>query len=174
MEGPTPVSALIHAATMVTAGIYFSIRMSYLFEFSPLILNYMVFFGSLTCFLCGIIGFVQDDIKKIIAYSTCSQLGYMFFMCGMSQYNIAFFHLINHDFFKGLLFLTGGIIIHIFNDQDLRNIGGLKNISFFLYTILLIGVLSLDGFFFFSSIESKDIILEFANYKLIISNNFGY
>jgi len=133
MEGPTPVSALIHAATMVTAGLYLAIRFSFIFEYNSLVKNYMVIFGSVTAIIAGLMGFFQDDIKKIIAYSTCSQLGYMFYMCGISQYELAFYHLINHAFFKALLFLSGGLIIYIYKNQDSRKIYGLKGIIFFFY-----------------------------------------
>jgi len=149
MEGPTPVSALIHAATMVTAGIYLCIRMSYIFEFSSAVQNLMILAGCLTAFISGLIGFMQTDIKKIIAFSTCTQLGYMLLMCGMSQYEMAFYHLLNHAFFKALLFLAGGVVIHLFKNQDVRKMGGIRLISGFLYVVLLIGTLASDGFFFF-------------------------
>lgn len=123
MEGPTPVSALIHAATMVTAGIFLIIRCSFLFNLSPDILIILVIFGSLTAILAGSIALVQTDLKKIIAYSTCSQLGYMLLSCGLSGYKVAFYHLLNHGFFKALLFLSAGLLIHIFfDDQDLRKV----------------------------------------------------
>jgi proton-translocating NADH-quinone oxidoreductase chain L len=170
MEGPTPVSALIHAATMVTAGIYLCIRLSFLIEFSTLTLNIMIFIGSFSSFLAGLIGILQCDIKKIIAYSTSTQLGYMLLMCGLSEYDLALYHLLNHAFFKALLFLAGGVLIHIYKNQDLRKMSGLRTISPFLYVVLLIGTFSSDGFFFFSSVESKDIILEFSSYTLTITS----
>jgi len=172
MEGPTPVSALIHAATMVTAGIYLCIRLSYVFEFSTLSLNLMVFIGALTNFVAGFMGMFQTDIKKIIAYSTCTQLASMLMMCGYSEYDLAFYHLINHAFFKALLFLTGGVLIALYKTQDTRKMEGLRGISSFLYAIILISVLASDGFFFFSSVESKDLILEFGSYMFVTEAEF--
>ncbi len=126
MEGPTPVSALIHAATMVTAGVFLVVRSSFLFENCYNILIFVSFIGGLTCLFSGLIGVFQYDIKKIVAYSTCSQLGYMFFSCGMSNYSVGLFHLFNHAFFKALLFLSMGSIIHaLFDEQDIRRMGGL-------------------------------------------------
>jgi proton-translocating NADH-quinone oxidoreductase chain L len=126
MEGPTPVSALIHAATMVTAGVFLIARCSFLFEMSPIILNFIVIIGSLTALFASTTGLFQNDIKKVIAYSTCSQLGYMIFACGLSGYDIGIFHLFNHAFFKALLFLAAGAIIHSLNDeQDMRKMGNL-------------------------------------------------
>ena len=170
MEGPTPVSALIHAATMVTAGVFLIIRCSYLFEYSVDSLLIIGIVGSLTCFFSSTIGIVQNDIKKIIAFSTCSQLGYMIFSCGLSSYHISFFHLINHAFFKALLFLTSGIIIHAFNnEQDMRKMGGVLKLLPCSYSFILIGSLALTGFPFLSGFYSKDIILEtsYTKYKLI-------
>jgi NADH:ubiquinone oxidoreductase subunit 5 (subunit L)/multisubunit Na+/H+ antiporter MnhA subunit len=170
MEGPTPVSALIHAATMVTAGVFLIIRCSYLFEYSLDILLIIGIIGSLTCFFSATIGIVQNDIKKIIAFSTCSQLGYMIFSCGLSSYHISFFHLINHAFFKALLFLTSGIIIHAFNnEQDMRKMGGVLKLLPCSYSFMLIGSLALAGFPFLSGFYSKDIILEisYTKYKLV-------
>src|ERR1700743_3761323 len=112
MEGPTPVSALLHAATMVTAGVFLVIRSSLIFEYSSKILVLLILFGTITALFSSMIATFQYDIKKIIAYSTCSQLGYMFFSCGLSNYNVAFFHLFNHAFFKSLLFLSAGVLIH--------------------------------------------------------------
>jgi NADH:ubiquinone oxidoreductase subunit 5 (subunit L)/multisubunit Na+/H+ antiporter MnhA subunit len=174
MEGPTPVSALIHAATMVTAGIYLCIRLSFLFEFSSIALNIMILFGSFSALISGLMGIFQNDIKKIIAYSTSTQLGYMFLMCGLSQYDLALYHLMNHAFFKALLFLAGGVLIYIYKNQDLRKMSGLRIISSFLYTILLIGTLSSDGFFFFSSLDSKDVIIEISSYSLTIDSSISY
>jgi NADH:ubiquinone oxidoreductase subunit 5 (subunit L)/multisubunit Na+/H+ antiporter MnhA subunit len=114
MEGPTPVSALLHAATMVTAGIFLILKCSFIFEFSALVLLFISLFGGLTCFFSGIIGLFVYDIKKVIAYSTCSQLGYMFVSAGFSRYDVSFFHLFNHAFFKALLFVSAGSIIHSF------------------------------------------------------------
>src|SRR6202161_3476779 len=126
MEGPTPVSALIHAATMVTAGVFLIIKCSPLFEYAPKILIFVTFIGALTAFFAATVGLVQNDIKKVIAYSTCSQLGYMVFACGLSMYHVSLFHLTNHAFFKALLFLSAGAIIHsLSNEQDMRKFGGL-------------------------------------------------
>jgi NADH-ubiquinone oxidoreductase chain 5 len=136
MEGPTPVSALIHAATMVTAGVFLLARCSYLFEFSPLVLNFVVFIGSTTSFFAATTGLFQNDMKRVIAYSTCSQLGYMIFACGLSSYEVGMFHLSNHAFFKALLFLGAGSIIHAVSDeQDMRKLGGLKNILPFFFLV---------------------------------------
>ena len=170
MEGPTPVSALIHAATMVTAGIYIITRCSPLFEYSNISLKIIIIMGSLTAFFASTIGLTQNDFKKIIAYSTCSQLGYMFLSCGLSNYPLAMFHLTNHAYFKALLFLCSGVIIHVLNDeQDIRKMGGLKKIMPFSYITFLIGSLSLMGFPFLSGFYSKDLILEncFSNFNQI-------
>ena len=163
MEGPTPVSALIHAATMVTAGVFVILRSSPLLEYSNISLFVITVIGSLTAFMAATIGIVQNDLKKVIAYSTCSQLGYMVFACGLSNYSIGFFHLINHAFFKALLFLTAGALIHSMSDeQDLRKMGGLKSILPYTYVMFLIGSLSLMGFPFLTGFYSKDLILETA------------
>jgi NADH-ubiquinone oxidoreductase chain 5 len=163
MEGPTPVSALIHAATMVTAGIYLITRCSPIFEYSIFSLEIITIFGALTAFFASTIGLVQNDIKKIIAYSTCSQLGYMFFSCGLSNYALAIFHLSNHASFKALLFLTAGSLIHSMNDeQDIRKMGGLRRILPFTYMMFVIGSLALIGFPFLTGFYSKDVILEIA------------
>lgn len=160
MEGPTPVSALIHAATMVTAGVFLVIKCSFLFEFAEITLGFMTIIGALTSLYGASVGFMQYDIKKIIAYSTCSQLGLMFCACGLSAYSLALFHLINHAFFKALLFLCAGSVIHALNDeQDIRKMGGLKNILPFTYISMLIASLSLMGFPFFSGFYSKELIL---------------
>jgi len=156
MEGPTPVSALIHAATMVTAGVFLVIRLSPIFETLPSILLIIIFIGSLTSFFSSIIGLTQNDLKKVIAYSTCSQLGYMITICGFSCYNVSLFHLINHGFFKALLFLSAGSIIHAFNDeQDFRKMGGVKFFLPLSYSLVLIGSLSLMGLPFFNRILFK-------------------
>jgi len=175
MEGPTPVSALIHAATMVTAGVFLIIKCSPIFEFAPAILVLITLIGAFTSFFAATIGLVQSDIKKVIAYSTCSQLGYMFFVCGLSGYNIGLFHLVNHAFFKALLFLSAGAIIHsLSNEQDMRKYGGLIRILPFTYIMLLIGSLSLMGFPFLTGYYSKDLILEFAFSKYTILGNTVY
>lgn len=164
MEGPTPVSALIHAATMVTAGVFLVIRCSAIMEFSPRVLFLIAIWGGVTAFISGTIGAVQSDIKKIIAYSTCSQLGYMILSCGLSLYNVGFFHLFNHAFFKALLFLSAGSVIHLMsNEQDIRKMGGLASVSPFIYINVLIGSLALAGFPFLAGFYSKDLIIEASN-----------
>ena len=169
MEGPTPVSALIHAATMVTAGIFLLIRMSYLLEYNDIILKILVIIGGLTIIFTGLIACFQNDIKKIIAYSTCSQLGYMVVACGLSQYNLAIFHLFNHGFFKALLFLGAGIIIHILNnEQDMRKMGKLIYYIPFVYKCFFIGTVALIGLPFLSGYYSKEIII-----NMIISNSYN-
>jgi len=169
MEGPTPVSALIHAATMVTAGVFLLARCSYFFEFSDLSLMIICLIGATTSFFASTTGLFQNDMKRVIAYSTCSQLGYMFFSCGISNYDVGMFHLYNHAFFKALLFLGAGSVIHSLSDeQDLRKMGGLKNILPFSYAAILIGSLALGGFPFLAGFYSKDIILE-ASYSTYTS-----
>ena len=175
MEGPTPVSALIHAATMVTAGVYLLIRCSPLFEFAPNTLSFITIIGGLTGFFAATVALVQNDIKKIIAYSTCSQLGYMVFACGLSNYNVAFFHLFNHAFFKALLFLAAGSIIHALQDeQDIRKMGGLVNVLPLTYVSFLIASLSLAGFPFLSGFYSKELILEVAYVSYTSDSYFTY
>ena len=163
MEGPTPVSALIHAATMVTAGVFLMIRFSSLLEFTPFVLFLMVIIGALTAFFASMIGVFQNDLKKIIAYSTCSQLGYMIFCCGLSNYTVSMFHLSNHAFFKALLFLCAGSVIHAVSDeQDIRKMGSLINFLPITYSLMLIGSLALAGFPFLTGFYSKDFILELS------------
>lgn len=163
MEGPTPVSALIHAATMVTAGVFLMVRFSPLLEFTPFVLFLMVTFGSVTAFFASMIGVFQNDLKKIIAYSTCSQLGYMIFCCGLSNYTVSMFHLSNHAFFKALLFLCAGSVIHAVSDeQDVRKMGSLVNFLPLTYSMMLIGSLALAGFPFLTGFYSKDFILELS------------
>jgi len=175
MEGPTPVSALIHAATMVTAGVFLLARCSFLFEFSPLVLNFIMLIGASTAFFASTTGLFQNDIKKVIAYSTCSQLGYMIFACGLSSYEVGIFHLSNHAFFKALLFLGAGSVIHAVSDeQDMRKMGGLKNLLPFSYSIMLIGSLALIGFPFLTGFYSKDTILEVAYAKYSVWGHFCY
>lgn len=175
MEGPTPVSALIHAATMVTAGIFLVIRCSPLFEYSAGVLSVVAIFGALTALFAASIGLVQNDLKKIIAYSTCSQLGYMVFACGISNYSSGFFHLINHAFFKALLFLCAGSVIHaLANEQDIRRMGGLAKILPITYVMMLIGSLSLLGFPFLTGFYSKDVVLELAFSSYSVSGLFAY
>jgi len=168
MEGPTPVSALIHAATMVTAGVFMIIRCSPIFEFSPQALIVVTCVGAMTAFFAATTGLFQNDLKKVIAYSTCSQLGYMVFACGLSNYSVSMFHLANHAFFKALLFLSAGSVIHALADeQDMRRMGGLLKVLPFTYVMIVIGSLSLMGFPFLTGFYSKDVILElsFAHYS---------
>ena len=163
MEGPTPVSALIHAATMVTAGVFLVVRCSPLFEYSQTALNVVTIVGMTTAIFAASVALVQNDIKKIIAYSTCSQLGYMFFAAGIGAYHVAMFHLFTHAFFKALLFLGSGSVIHAFKDeQDIRNMGGVRKKLPYTYLLMLIGTLALTGFPFLSGFYSKDAIIEFA------------
>ena len=163
MEGPTPVSALIHAATMVTAGVFLVVRCSPIFEYSPLALNLVTIIGMSTAFFAATIALVQDDIKKIIAYSTCSQLGYMFFAAGVGAYNVAMFHLFTHAFFKALLFLGSGSVIHSFkNEQNINAMGGVWKKLPYTWALMVIGTLALTGFPFLSGFYSKDAIIEFA------------
>ena len=163
MEGPTPVSALIHAATMVTAGVYLLIRSSPLIEYSSTVLLICLWLGAITTVFSSLIGLFQQDIKKIIAYSTMSQLGMMVIAIGLSSYNIAIFHLINHAFYKGLLFLGAGAVIHaVADNQDLRRYGGLISFLPLTYTVILIASLSLVAFPFMTGFYSKDFILESA------------
>lgn len=169
MEGPTPVSALIHAATMVTAGVFLLSRCSFLFEFSPFALNFVILIGSSTAFFAATTGLFQNDMKRVIAYSTCSQLGYMIFACGLSNYEVGMFHLSNHAFFKALLFLGAGSVIHALSDeQDMRKMGGIRKILPLSYGIMLIGSFALMGFPFLAGFYSKDVILEasFATFKI--------
>jgi proton-translocating NADH-quinone oxidoreductase chain L len=175
MEGPTPVSALIHAATLVTAGVFLIIRCSYFFEFSPVCLNILCLVGGLTAFFAATIGLVQSDIKKVIAYSTLSQLGYMVFACGISNYSISLFHLANHALFKALLFLGAGSIIHGLSDQqDMRKMGGLFNYFPITSTSILIGSIALTGIPFFTGFYSKDLILENALSSYNLVGNYAY
>lgn len=173
MEGPTPVSALIHAATMVTAGIFLVIRLSYLIDFSEKTLILMVIFGTLTSLYSGLIALGQWDLKKIIAFSTCSQLGYMLVMCGLSSYTLSFYHLSTHAFFKALLFLSAGYVIHLFSgEQDIRKMGSLIHVSSFSYIFLLVGSLSLMGFLFLSGFYSKEMIIHLFSLKSEIRITF--
>ena len=163
MEGPTPVSALIHAATMVTAGVFLVCRLSPVIEYAPFALDVITIVGALTAILAATIGMTQFDIKRVIAYSTCSQLGYMFFAAGVSAYPAAMFHLTTHAFFKALLFLGAGSVIHALSDeQDLRNMGGIWRKIPITYSLMWIGSLALAGFPFFAGYYSKDMIIEAA------------
>ena len=172
MEGPTPVSALIHAATMVTAGVFLVVRCSPIYEYSELALSIVTIIGMTTAIFAGSVALVQDDIKKIIAYSTCSQLGYMFFATGIGAYNVAMFHLFTHAFFKALLFLGAGSVIHAFHEeQNINKMGGVKNKLPVTYALMLIGTLALTGFPLFSGFFSKDAIIEFA---YLTDSSLGY
>ncbi|QCK87678.1 NADH-quinone oxidoreductase subunit L [Phreatobacter aquaticus] len=169
MEGPTPVSALIHAATMVTAGVFMVARLSPIFEYSPTALTVVMFFGATTAFFAATVGLVQNDIKRVIAYSTCSQLGYMFVALGAGAYSVGIFHLFTHAFFKALLFLGAGSVIHaMHHEQDMRNMGGLAPHIKFTYVMMVIGTLALTGFGIpflhvgFAGFHSKDAIIEVA------------
>lgn len=175
MEGPTPVSALIHAATMVTAGIFLIIRCSPLFEFAPTALLCVTIIGVLTAFFAATVGIVQNDIKKVIAFSTSSQLGYMTFICGLSAYDVSLFHLVNHAFFKALLFLSAGSVIHALSgEQDMRKFGGLGKLLPYTYSMFLVGSLALAGTPFLSGFYSKDLILEVAFSKYVSEGFFAY
>ncbi len=175
MEGPTPVSALIHAATMVTAGVFLIARTSPLFEYSASILNLVTVVGACTAFFAATVGLLQNDLKRVIAYSTCSQLGYMVFACGLSNYSVGIFHLANHAFFKALLFLGAGSIIHaVADEQDMRKMGGLKELVPFTYSMMVIGSLALIGFPFLTGFYSKDVILEVAYGKYTPQGHFSY
>ena len=172
MEGPTPVSALIHAATMVTAGVFLVVRCSPIFEYSQLTLNIITFVGMSTAFFAATVALVQNDIKKIIAYSTCSQLGYMFFAAGVGAYNVAMFHLFIHAFFKALLFLGSGSVIHSFKDeQNINQMGGIWKKLPYTWVLMIIGTLALTGFPFLSGYYSKDAIIEYAYLR---GNTAGY
>ena len=163
MEGPTPVSALIHAATMVTAGVFMVARLSPLFELAPVASAFVTFIGATTAIFAATIGLVQNDIKRIIAYSTCSQLGYMFVAMGVGAYSVGMFHLFTHAFFKALLFLgSGSVILAMHHEQDIRNMGGLWRKIPFTYSVMIIGTLSLTGFPLTAGYFSKDKIIEAA------------
>ncbi|WP_102958287.1 NADH-quinone oxidoreductase subunit L [Mangrovicella endophytica] len=176
MEGPTPVSALIHAATMVTAGVFMLARMSPVFELSHEALTVVTFVGATTAFFAATVGLVQNDIKRVIAYSTCSQLGYMFVALGVGAYGAAIFHLFTHAFFKALLFLGAGSVIHAVSDeQDMRNMGGLRKHIPITYWMMVIGTLALTGFPFTAGYFSKDAIIEsaYAGHNSFAAYGFG-
>src|SRR5205814_2275924 len=161
MEGPTPVSALIHAATMVTAGVFMVARLSPLFELAPNAQAVVMFFGATTAFFAATVGLVQNDIKRIVAYSTCSQLGYMFVAMGAGAYSVGMFHLFTHAFFKALLFLGSGSVIYaMHHEQDIRNMGGLKDKIPYTYSVMVIGTLALTGFPLTAGYFSKDAVIE--------------
>ncbi|MEE9330648.1 MAG: NADH-quinone oxidoreductase subunit L [Methylophilaceae bacterium] len=175
MEGPTPISALIHAATMVTAGIFMVARMSPLFELSTTALSFVMFIGAVTALFMGFLGIIQNDIKRVIAYSTLSQLGYMTVALGASAYSVAMFHLMTHAFFKALLFLAAGsVIMGMHHDQDIRNMGGLKKYFPVTWVTTLIGSLALIGTPFFAGFYSKDSIIEAVKFSHIPGSGFAY
>jgi NADH-quinone oxidoreductase subunit L len=171
MEGPTPVSALIHAATMVTAGVFMVARLSPLFELAPTAREFVMIIGASTAFFAATVGLVQNDIKRVIAYSTCSQLGYMFVAMGAGAYSVGMFHLFTHAFFKALLFLGSGSVIHaMHHEQDMRKMGGLKDRIPFTYAMMIIGTLALTGFPLTAGYFSKDAIIESS---FVTNNPFG-
>lgn len=175
MEGPTPISALIHAATMVTAGIFMVTRMSPLFELSDTALSFIVVIGSITALFMGFLGIIQNDIKRVVAYSTLSQLGYMTVALGVSAYNVAVFHLMTHAFFKALLFLgAGSVIIGMHHDQDMRNMGGLRKYMPITWITSLLGSLALIGTPFFAGFYSKDSIIEAVHASHLWGSGFAY
>ncbi|HEX4410507.1 MAG TPA: NADH-quinone oxidoreductase subunit L [Xanthobacteraceae bacterium] len=175
MEGPTPVSALIHAATMVTAGVFMVARLSPLFELAPDAKAFVVFIGATTAMFAATIGLVQNDIKRIVAYSTCSQLGYMFVAMGSGAYSIGMFHLFTHAFFKALLFLgSGSVILAMHHEQDIRNMGGLWRKIPFTYAMMFIGTLALTGFPGFAGFYSKDAIIDADDVATGIMSSYGY
>ena len=175
MEGPTPISALIHAATMVTAGIFMVARMSPLFELSDTALSFVIIIGSITALFMGFLGVIQNDIKRVVAYSTLSQLGYMTVALGASAYSVAIFHLMTHAFFKALLFLgAGSVIIGMHHDQDIRNMGGLRKYMPITWITSLIGSLALIGTPFFAGFYSKDSIIEAVAVSHIFGSGFAY
>ncbi len=175
MEGPTPISALIHAATMVTAGIFMVARMSPLFELSETALSFVMIIGAITALFMGFLGIIQNDIKRVVAYSTLSQLGYMTVALGASAYSVAVFHLMTHAFFKALLFLAAGsVIIAMHHDQDIRNMGGLRRYMPITWITSLIGSLALIGTPFMSGFYSKDSIIEAVEYSHLAGSGFAY
>lgn len=175
MEGPTPVSALIHAATMVTAGVFLLIRCSPFYEYVPVVLYYITLVGALTAFMAATTGLVQFDMKRVVAYSTCSQLGYMVFGCGLSAYSVSLFHLYNHAFFKALLFLSCGAVIHALHDeQDMRRMGGLLGILPMTAMLFMIGSLALMGFPFLTGFYSKDVLIEVAYARFSVDGAFAH
>ncbi|PKO24315.1 MAG: NADH-quinone oxidoreductase subunit L, partial [Betaproteobacteria bacterium HGW-Betaproteobacteria-8] len=175
MEGPTPISALIHAATMVTAGIFMVARMSPLYELSTTALSFVLIIGAITALFMGFLGIIQNDIKRVVAYSTLSQLGYMTVALGASAYSVAMFHLMTHAFFKALLFLAAGsVIMAMHHDQDIRNMGGLRKYMPITWITSLIGSLALIGTPLFSGFYSKDSIIEAVKFSDIAGSGFAY
>jgi NADH-quinone oxidoreductase subunit L len=175
MEGPTPISALIHAATMVTAGIFMVARMSPLYELSTTALSFVIVIGAITALFMGFLGIIQNDIKRVVAYSTLSQLGYMTVALGASAYSVAIFHLMTHAFFKALLFLAAGsVIIGMHHEQDIRRMGGLWKYMKITWITSLIGSLALIGTPFFAGFYSKDSIIEAVKYATVPGAGFAY
>lgn len=175
MEGPTPVSALLHAATIVTAGIFLLLRSQCFWQYTDNVSFLIIICGSITAFFAALCGLVQYDIKKVIAFSTCSQLGYILYACGLGEYNVCLYHLTNHAFFKALLFLCAGAVIHTLNgEQDLRRIGGLVKIIPVTYIAMLFASLALLGFPFLSGFFSKDILIELAWCKYSVDGIFTF
>ena len=175
MEGPTPVSALLHAATMVTAGIFLMIRSAPIWPYAPTTMFLMTIWGAVTAFFAATCGLVQHDIKKIIAFSTCSQLGYMFYACGLGNFTASLYHLTNHAFFKALLFMGAGAVIHALQgEQDLRRMGGLAQLMPMTYVSMLLASLSLLGFPFLSGFYSKDILIELAWAQYTVPGTFAF
>lgn len=175
MEGPTPISALIHAATMVTAGIFMVSRMSPLYEMSEVALSFVMIIGAITAFFMGLMGIIQNDIKRVVAYSTLSQLGYMTVALGASAYSVAVFHLMTHAFFKALLFLgAGSVIIGMHHDQDIRHMGGLRKYMPITWVTSLIGSLALVGTPFFSGFYSKESIIEAVHHANVPGSGIAY
>ena len=175
MAGPTPVSSLIHSATLVSAGVYVLLRSSPLLEYSSTALIAITWIGSITAFFAASTGLLQNDLKRVIAYSTCSQMGYLFLACGLSQYNTALFHLVNHAFFKALLFLSAGAVLHAtFDQQDQRRLGGFLPLLPFSYTSILVGSLSLMAVPFMTGFYSKDLILELAFSQYVFHGSIAY
>lgn len=175
MAGPTPVSSLIHSATLVSAGVYVLLRSSPLLEYSSTTLIAITWIGSITAFFAASTGLFQNDMKRVIAYSTCSQMGYLFLACGISQYNTALFHLVNHAFFKALLFLSAGAVLHAtFDQQDQRRLGGFLGLLPFTYTAFIIGSLSLMAIPFMTGFYSKDLILELAFSQYVFHGSIAY
>ena len=175
MEGPTPISALIHAATMVTAGIFMVARMSPLFELSDTALSFVTVIGATTALFMAFLGIVQNDIKRVVAYSTLSQLGYMTVALGVSAYSVAIFHLMTHAFFKALLFLgAGSVIIALHHEQDLRRMGGLRKYMPITYWTAVVGSLALAGIPPFAGFFSKDAIIEAVHASTITGHGYAY
>ena len=175
MEGPTPVSALIHAATMVTAGVFLICRLSPVLQYAPNVLSLITVVGGMTAFFAATTGLMQNDLKRVIAYSTCSQLGYMVFAAGLSSYSVSIFHLSNHAFFKALLFLGAGSVIHAMGDeQDMRKMGSLVKLLPLTYAAMFIGSLALMGFPFLTGFYSKDVILELAYGSFTVEGRFAH